>query len=61
MIEELYVLNQVEKITDYKGVSSTCYRCENNIETLISEQWFVKTEKLREQALGKNVILTITV
>lgn len=53
IIEELYAKKQVDKITDYNGISSTCYRCKNNIETLISDQWFVKTEKLREQALSQ--------
>ncbi len=51
IIEELKLLNQYNIGPDYENQIGVCYRCKNQIETLLSEQWFVRMEKLREQAL----------
>jgi valyl-tRNA synthetase len=51
ILEKLTLLNQIEKITDCDNKIGFCYRCKNNIETIISEQWFIKMITLREQAL----------
>ena len=51
IIKNLESINQLEKVIDYDNKIGTCYRCKNNIETIISDQWFIKTEKLRDQAL----------
>ena len=39
------------KIEPYSHNVGTCYRCHNDVEPLISAQWFVKMQPLAEQAL----------
>ncbi len=39
------------KVEDYKHNVGTCYRCHNDVEPLISAQWFVKMEPLAKEAL----------
>ena len=41
----------LEKIEDYTHNVSTCYRCHNDVEPLISAQWFVKMEPLAKEAI----------
>ena len=35
----------------YSHNVGTCYRCHNDVEPLISAQWFVKMEPLAKEAL----------
>ncbi|HEX6625192.1 MAG TPA: valine--tRNA ligase [Pyrinomonadaceae bacterium] len=44
-------LGLLEKIEDYEGAISKCERCKTVIEPLISTQWFVRMEELRDLAL----------
>ena len=39
------------KTEDYQHSVGTCYRCHNDVEPLISAQWFVKMKPLAEEAL----------
>jgi len=39
------------KTEDYSHNVGTCYRCHNDVEPLISAQWFVKMEPLAKEAL----------
>ena len=39
------------KTEDYSHNVGTCYRCKNDVEPLISAQWFVKMAPLAEEAL----------
>jgi valyl-tRNA synthetase len=40
------------KVEDYKNAVSVCYRCQQSIEPLLSEQWFMKMGPLAEKALA---------
>ncbi len=39
------------KVEDYSHNVGTCYRCHNDVEPIISAQWFVKMKPLAEEAL----------
>ncbi len=39
------------KIDDYAHNVGTCYRCHNDVEPIISAQWFVKMKPLAEKAI----------
>ena len=39
------------KTEPYSHNVGTCYRCHNDVEPLISAQWFVKMEPLAQEAL----------
>ena len=41
----------IEKIEDYTHNVGTCYRCHNDVEPLISAQWFVRMAPLAKEAL----------
>ena len=51
VVEELERLGLLEKIDDYEGVLPHCERCKTIIEPLLSEQWFVKMDGMRDLAL----------
>ncbi|AYV77120.1 MAG: valine--tRNA ligase [Barrevirus sp.] len=51
IIEELTLVNLFEVAIGYQNKIGSCYRCKEPIETLLSDQYFVKTEKLRHDAL----------
>ncbi|HEV2833807.1 MAG TPA: valine--tRNA ligase [Pyrinomonadaceae bacterium] len=51
VIEEFERLDLLEKIVDYEFSISKCERCKTVIEPLISEQWFMKMDQLRDLAL----------
>lgn len=48
-LEEAGLLVKEEK---YNNAVSTCYRCHNAIEPFMSEQWFVKMDKLAAPAIA---------
>ncbi len=48
-LEEAGLLVKEEK---YNNAVSTCYRCHNTIEPFMSEQWFVKMDKLAAPAIA---------
>lgn len=51
VVEELKKQGLLEKIEDYSHQVPHCYRCHNAIEPLISQQWFLKMDKLAEKAI----------
>lgn len=51
VVEDLEAQGLIEKIEDYRHSVGVCYRCGVIVEPLISDQWFLKVEKLAEQAL----------
>ncbi|MGI8813017.1 MAG: valine--tRNA ligase [Pyrinomonadaceae bacterium] len=51
VIEKFGELGLLEKIDDYEVTLPHCERCKTVIEPLLSEQWFVKMDTLRDLAL----------
>ena len=51
VIEKFEELGLLEKIEDYEGSLPHCERCKTIIEPLLSEQWFVKMDEMRDLAL----------
>jgi len=52
VVEEFEKLGLLDKVIDYEFSISKCERCKTVIEPLISEQWFMHMEPLRDLALG---------
>src|ERR1043165_3907845 len=52
VVEEFERLARLEKVDDYEFSISKCERCKTVIEPLISTQWFMKMEHLRDLALS---------
>ncbi|MEK9147793.1 MAG: class I tRNA ligase family protein, partial [Patescibacteria group bacterium] len=50
IISELEKQNLIEKIIDYNHRISKCYRCSSVIEPILSNQWFLKMDKLAKKA-----------
>ena len=51
VVEKLKEKKLIEKIEDYSHQIPCCYRCNNTIEPLISNQWFLKMDKLAQKAI----------
>src|SRR6185295_3868511 len=51
VVEEFEALGLLDKVVDYEFSISKCERCKTIIEPLISLQWFLRMEKLRDLAL----------
>ena len=51
VIEEFEALGLLEKVVDYEFSISKCERCKTVLEPLISLQWFLRMENLRDLAL----------
>ncbi len=51
VVADMEALGLMEKIEDYSHNVGTCYRCHNDVEPIISAQWFVKMKPLAEEAL----------
>ncbi len=51
IIADLDALGLLEKTEEYSHNVGTCYRCHNDVEPLISAQWFVKMEPLAKEAV----------
>ena len=51
VVKDLEKLGYLEKVEDYTHNVSTCYRCHNDVEPLISAQWFVKMKPLAQEAI----------
>jgi valyl-tRNA synthetase len=52
VVEKFEELGLLEKIEDYDVTLPHCERCKTVIEPMLSEQWFVKMDELRDLALG---------
>ena len=51
VIEELKKQGLLEKQEDYEHSVKVCERCQTIIQPLLSEQWFIKTKPLAEEAI----------
>jgi len=51
IVKDLEEQGYLVKTEDYSHNVGTCYRCHNDVEPLISAQWFVKMEPLAREAL----------
>ena len=51
VVARMEELGLMEKIEDYSHNVGTCYRCHNDVEPIISAQWFVKMEPLAKEAM----------
>ena len=51
VVEKFEELGLLEKVVDYEFSISKCERCKTVIEPLISTQWFLRMDELRDQAL----------
>src|SRR5687768_1268546 len=52
VVEKFEELGLLEKVEDYEAVLPTCERCKTVLEPLLSEQWFVKMDEMRDMALN---------
>lgn len=51
VVEEFEKLGLLEKIEDYEISLPSCERCKTIVEPILSEQWFVKMDEMRDLAL----------
>ena len=51
IVADLEAEGYLVKVEDYSHNVGTCYRCHNDVEPIISAQWFVKMKPLAEEAL----------
>ena len=51
IVKDLEEQGYLVKVEDMKHNVGTCYRCHNDVEPLISAQWFVKMEPLAKEAI----------
>ena len=51
IVKDLEEQGYLVKVEPYNHQVGTCYRCHNDVEPLISAQWFVKMEPLAKEAL----------
>jgi valyl-tRNA synthetase len=51
LVEEFEKLGLLEKIDDYEVTLPICERCKTIVEPILSEQWFVKMDELRDLGL----------
>ena len=51
IVAELEEQGYLVKVEDHAHNVGTCYRCHNDVEPIISAQWFVKMKPLAEEAL----------
>ena len=51
ILADLEALGLLEKIEDHQHNVGTCYRCGNDVEPIVSAQWFVKMEPLAKEAI----------
>ena len=51
IVADLEAQGYLVKVEDYSHNVGTCYRCHNDVEPIISAQWFVKMKPLAKEAL----------
>ena len=51
ILSDLDALGLLEKTEDHQHNVGTCYRCGNDVEPIVSAQWFVKMKPLAEEAI----------
>ena len=51
VVADMEALGLMEKVEDYSHNVGNCYRCHNDVEPIISAQWFVKMAPLAKEAI----------
>ena len=51
VLNDLQDLGLLDKIDEHQHNVGTCYRCGNDVEPIVSAQWFVKMKPLAEEAI----------
>lgn len=51
VVQKLGEMELIEKIEDYEHNLAVCYRCGTALESLLSDQWFLKMDKLAKETL----------
>ncbi|HEX3100493.1 MAG TPA: class I tRNA ligase family protein, partial [Pyrinomonadaceae bacterium] len=51
VVESFDELGLLEKVEDYEITLPVCERCKTIVEPILSEQWFVKMDEMRDMAL----------
>ena len=51
IVADLDALGLLEKIEEHQHNVGTCYRCGNDVEPIVSAQWFVKMEPLAREGI----------
>ena len=51
VLNDLNELGLLDKIDEHQHNVGTCYRCGNDVEPIVSAQWFVKMKPLAEEAI----------
>ena len=51
VVADLEQQGYLVRVEDYSHNVGTCYRCHNDVEPIISAQWFVKMQPLAEEAI----------
>ncbi len=51
IVRDLQEQGYLVQVDDYSHNVGTCYRCHNDVEPIISAQWFVKMKPLAEEAI----------
>ena len=51
ILADLEALGLLEKVEEHQHNVGTCYRCGNDVEPIVSAQWFVKMEPLAREAI----------
>ena len=51
IVTDLEAEGYLVEVEDYSHNVGTCYRCHNDVEPIISAQWFVKMQPLAEEAI----------
>ena len=51
IVADLEAQGYLVKVEDHAHNVGTCYRCHNDVEPIISAQWFVKMQSLAEEAI----------
>ena len=51
IVSDLEAGGYLVKVEDYSHNVGTCYRCHNDVEPIISAQWFVKMKPLAQEAI----------
>ena len=51
IVKDLEAQDYLVKVEEHQHNVGTCYRCHNDVEPLISAQWFVKMEPLAKEAI----------
>ena len=51
IVADLEAEGYLVEVEDYSHNVGTCYRCHNDVEPIISAQWFVKMQPLAEEAI----------